>query len=276
MLRLLYSFILLLGGIVAFAQGGLMIMPKRVLFDGTKKIQEVNLANTGSDTATYLISIVNMRMTDSGKTEFVKNADSITNSYSANEILRIYPHKVKLGPNQSQMIKLQIARYSQLPPGEYRSHIYFRSAPEEGPRGLPAYNKKDTATVSVQITAVFGFTIPVIVRVGVSDLKLNLSDVSFQKDNDDKWLNVTFNRQGNISSYGELIVNHVSVDGTESQVGLAKGLAVYTPNSKRHFKLKLNNDKDSDYRGGKLHLIYKNLEKNKSDILAEANIDILN
>ena len=158
-------------------------MPKRVLFDGTKKIQEVSLANTGSDTATYLISIVNMRMTDSGKTEFVKIADSITNNYSANDILRIYPHKVKLAPNQSQMVKLQLARYSQLPPGEYRSHIYFRESPDEGPRGLPSNTKKDTTIVSVQLTAIFGFTIPVIVRIGTPDLKTSLSDVSLQKDN---------------------------------------------------------------------------------------------
>ena len=42
-----------------YAQGDIMIMPKRLVFDGSQRSQEVNLANTGKDTAVYAISFIN-------------------------------------------------------------------------------------------------------------------------------------------------------------------------------------------------------------------------
>gem|GEM_PF-5683234 len=40
----------------AVAQGDLLIAPKRIVFDGSKRVEEINLANIGKDTATYTIS----------------------------------------------------------------------------------------------------------------------------------------------------------------------------------------------------------------------------
>ncbi len=272
--RLLVIIILCLfvGGNVS-GQGNLMIYPKRLLFDGTKKIQQLNLVNSGTDSATYLISVTDMQISDSGRYEFITMPDSTMNTADNN--LRIYPRKVTIPPNKAQVVKVQLTNYSQLRPGEYRSHIYFRALPNEHPKATANTAKKDTSGITIQIEAIFGFTIPVIIRNGATEVKMSLGDVSLQNDNEDKWLNFTFNREGNMSAYGELIVNHIGVDGSENQVGYAKGLAVYPPNTKRYCRLKLSNDKDTDYRGGKLHIVYKNLEKNKSDILAEADLELL-
>ena len=40
------------------AQGGLLITPRRLVFDGKKKTEQINLANTGNDTASYVVSYV--------------------------------------------------------------------------------------------------------------------------------------------------------------------------------------------------------------------------
>ena len=59
----------------AFAQGDLLITPKRVVFDGSKRVMELNLANIGKDTARYSISLVQYRMTEDGNFEEITVPD---------------------------------------------------------------------------------------------------------------------------------------------------------------------------------------------------------
>ena len=49
-----------------FAQGDLLITPRRVVFEGNKRVEELNLSNTGTDTSTYNVSFVQYRMTEDG------------------------------------------------------------------------------------------------------------------------------------------------------------------------------------------------------------------
>ena len=39
--------------VTLLAQGNLLITPRRVVFEGTKRSMDLNLANTGQDSATY-------------------------------------------------------------------------------------------------------------------------------------------------------------------------------------------------------------------------------
>src|SRR5680860_1671781 len=53
-----------------FAQGDLLIFPKRIVFEGTQeRVQTLHLTNAGKETATYKISYIQARMTDEGKFE---------------------------------------------------------------------------------------------------------------------------------------------------------------------------------------------------------------
>jgi P pilus assembly chaperone PapD len=45
------TLLLLIGNATAFAQGDLLISPLRIIFEGSKKSQEISLANVGKDTA---------------------------------------------------------------------------------------------------------------------------------------------------------------------------------------------------------------------------------
>jgi len=235
----------------AYAQGNLMIIPKRVLFDGKKKMQEISLSNLGLDTAIYAISVVNMEMSDSGKQDFAASGD--TAEYFADNYLRVYPRQTTLWPNKTQTIKLQLVHSGLLKPGEYRSHLYFRAVPKTTPLGEKA-PKGDSVAEGISIVpikATFGITIPVIIRVGNPDeLTVNISSANIKKEGDENWLGITFTREGKISSYGELTVTYISKEGVETQVGYAKGLAIYTPNQKRYFEFRLQKNDGINYKEG--------------------------
>lgn len=254
------------------AQGNLLVTPRRVVFDSKKKVQELNLANTGKDTARYVISIIDIRMNEDGSFEQITEPDSGQNF--AGKQIRIFPRTVVLAPNEAQVIKVQVAKSDQLEPGEYRSHIYFRAVPSQ--KALGEEETPDNSKgIAVRLTPVFGISIPVIIRSGASDTKVNISDISLEmSDHDAPKLNLKFNRTGNMSVYGDLTVNYISPKGKTTQVAAIKGIAIYTPNAARRLHVDLNKASGIDYRSGKLYITYKNQKDAGSDILADTEFEL--
>ena len=254
------------------AQGNLLITPRRVVFDGTKRVQELNLANTGQDTAKYNVSIVEYRMKEDGSFEEITQPDPGQNFADKN--IRFFPRTVTLGPNEAQVVKMQVTNTSKLSPGEYRSHIYFRAVPKQVALGEEDKTRDSTA-VSVKLVPIFGITIPVIIRVGESTTKVSLSDLKLQLVNDTtKRLDLTFNRTGNMSVYGDLKVMHVSASGKETQVGTVNGIAVYTPNAIRRFRMDLDKRAVVDYHAGHLVVTYTAQSDIKPEKFAEAELKL--
>jgi P pilus assembly chaperone PapD len=252
------------------AQGNLLLTPRRVVFEGAKKSMELNLANTGQDTAKYAISIIRIRMTDDGAFETITEPDS--GQLFADPYLRFFPRIVSLGPNEAQVVKIQLTKTNELAPGEYRSHVYFRAIPDMKPLGEEEV-PKDTTTISIKLTPVFGITIPVIIRIGESTAKASLSNLELEMVNDTvPRLKLTFNRTGNFSVYGDVTVTHISQDGKTTQVGLLKGLAVYSPNKIRRFQFDLVKAAGVNYKSGKLFVEYMTQAETKTEKLAEAEL----
>jgi hypothetical protein len=237
----------------AKAQGNLLITPRRAVFEGSKRSLDLNLANTGKDTATYAISLIQIRMNDDGSFETIKEPDP--DQRFADRYIRYFPRIVTLGPNEAQVVKIQLIRSNEMIPGEYRSHFYFRAVPNNKPLGEE--EAVDTTTISVKLTPIFGITIPVIIRVGEPSVKVTLSDLVFEMVNDTiPRFSMAFNRAGNISLYGDLTVDHISTQGKVTRVGIANGVAVYTPNKIRRFQFNLNKIAGVDFRSGTLRVIY--------------------
>jgi P pilus assembly chaperone PapD len=109
----------------SLAQGDLLITPSRVVFEGSKQKEEVNLVNTGKDTATYSISFVQYNMKEDGSFVLIEKPDS--GQMFAEPFLRIFPRQVTLAPGEPQVIIVQFRRKPDMADGEYRSHLYFRS-----------------------------------------------------------------------------------------------------------------------------------------------------
>ena len=254
------------------AQGNLLITPRRVVFEGKKRIQELNLANTGKDTATYNISYKQIRMTENGQFEEITQPDPGQNF--ASDYLRFFPRRVTLAPNEAQLVKMQLVKTSQLTTGEYRSHVYFRSVPKEKPLGEKEDQNQATG-LSVSLKPVFGITIPVIIRRGESTAQVSVSDLKFERNEAlITSLKLKLNRTGNISVYGDIRVDYISPEGKFIQVGLVKGLAVYSPTLSRTFRMKLDQKPGVDYTTGKLHLVYSKQKTDKGGILCEAELNL--
>jgi P pilus assembly chaperone PapD len=252
------------------AQGDLLITPRRVVFEGSKRSMDLNLANTGKDTATYAISLMQIRMKEDGGFETITDPDP--DQRFADRFIRFFPRSVTLGPNEAQAVKIQLVRSNELEPGEYRSHFYFRSIPKMSPLGEKE-KAKDTTTISVMLTPVFGITIPAIIRVGESTAKVTISDLGFKMENDTiPRFSMVFNRLGNMSVFGDLTVDHISTRGKITRVGMANGVAVYTPNARRQFQFNLNKVPEVDFRTGTLRVIYTTSSDVKPVRLAEAEL----
>ncbi|HSI69012.1 MAG TPA: hypothetical protein VK941_02180 [Gillisia sp.] len=250
----------------SFAQGDLMIMPKRIVFDGSQRSQEINLANTGNDTAVYAISFINYKMTESGNFEQVEEPEE--GQRFAEGFLRYFPRRVVLAPNEAQTIRVQLTRTGNLEQGEYRSHMYFRAVEDEGALGEEEMG--DTEGISINIKTVFGISIPVIIKQGTSTTEINLSDVVLDKSSENPKLSLAINRSGNMSVYGNLQVDHIAPNGTTTEVGVVKGISVYTPNDKRNFAMELRNAGEVDLDSGILRISYSEEKGNVLSLIEKS------
>ncbi len=263
--------VIMFSGAKANAQGDLLISPLRIVFEGSKKSQEINLANVGKDTATYVISVQNIKMNEDGSFEQITTPEPGQNF--ADPFLRFFPRKVILAPNEAQVVKMQLVKTNELKPGEYRSHLYFRAVPEEKPLGEKT--KKDSAAISIELKPIFGITIPTIIRVGDYDGNVSLADIAVApNENKQPQLSFTFKRTGSMSVYGDITVDYVSPGGKSTQVKLVKGVGVYTPNAIRRFKVDLDGDNHFNAHEGKLHITYAMQMNDKSMKNVEADYDL--
>lgn len=266
-------FFLLIGCSVLYtsnshAQGNLLVTPRRVVLDGNKRTEEINLANTGRDTARYVISTSEMTMNEDGS--FAALSDSTVQN-AASPYIRFFPHTVTLAPNEAQLVKVQVTRYNQMQPGEYRSHLYFRAKAPETALGDTVVN--NSKTISVSITPTFGISIPVIVRVGENKTIVALSHLDLNTKDTTPRISMIIHRDGNMSVYGDVVVDYVSKSGNITRVGFVRGIAVYTTINKRHFTLPLDADKHIDYHSGKLRVSFTE-NNSQAAKLAESEIDL--
>lgn len=255
------------------AQGDLLISPKRVVFEGTRQKEELSLANIGKDTATYSISFVQYNMKEDGSFVTIEKPDS--GQMFADPYLRIFPRKVTLAPGEPQVISLQYRRKTDMPAGEYRSHLYFRAEKKNNPLGIKD-SSKDTTLLSIQLVPVFGMSIPIIIHSGEVNVAAVLSDLKLKTQQDTiQFLKLTINRAGNISIYGNLIVEYIPTQGKPYQIGTIKGVGVYTNINKRYVSIKLNKTQGMNLTNGKLKVSYTSPDDAKKyEVYAEGELEI--
>lgn len=236
-----------------YSQGDLMIMPKRIVFNGNERTKEINLANTGSDTATYAISFIQYEMTDEGK--FIQIEKPKPGQRFSSDFLRYFPRRVTLAPGEAQTVRVQLTRTGNLEQGEYRSHMYFRAVEKQ--TALGEEEKNETNGISIKINTVFGISIPVIIREGKSTTQVSLSHIAVNQDKKSgSDISLEIERTGNMSVYGDLDVEYISPSGENIKIGHVKGVSVYTPNTKRKFSFKLTPSEGVDLTKGKLKISY--------------------
>ena len=256
----------------AFAQGDLLVTPRRVVFEGNAQREELSLVNMGKDTATYSISFLQKNMKEDGS--FINLDKSADAKMSAEPYLRIFPRTITLAPGEPQVIMIQCRRKPDMAAGEYRSHLYFRS--EKDYRPLGAKNPfKDTTLVSVQLIPIFGISIPVIIRTGEVTVATSFTNLKLSVSKDTiPMLEFSINRAGNCSTYGDLVVEYIAGQNKPIIVGNVKGVGVYTNIDHRIVTVKLNQVKGVVLRTGNLRVRYTTPDDVKFMVYAEANLPI--
>lgn len=231
----------------------------------------LNLSNIGKDTTTYSISLIHYIMHENGDFKVVENPDSTLKV--ATPYLRIFPRRVTLAPGESQNIMLQCRRSANMKVGEYRSHLYFRSEKNYTPLGVKD-SSKDSG-ISVRLIPIYGITIPVIVRTGETSTGATLSNLRVEQRNYAMQnLLFTINRLGNISTYGDIRVEFIPKQGKSYEIGLARGVGVYTCISRRNVALQLKVPEGLALKEGKLKVQYLCAEDGKHNVYAESELEM--
>ncbi len=210
---------------------GLLVSPTYVLLEGRTRSQSLLLSNRGSAPETYRITIVNrLQKADGQLVEADKPAEG--EGFAA-PIVRYAPREVVLAPNRPQTVRLLVQMPADLPDGEYRSHILFQQVPTAVARDEAA--TQVAPGISVTIRAVFGVTIPLVVRKGALTASASLSDLRLVRGADGQAsLALRLNRSGTRSLRGDLTV---LVDG--EQAGLLKNVNVFLSTPYRELTIPL-------------------------------------
>jgi hypothetical protein len=242
-----------------YSQSDVMIFPRRIVFEGNNNIQEVTLVNNGKDTAKYVISFIEYKMSEDGSLVRIDQVDSNKNYYFASNYLRFFPRSVILAPNAAQVVRIQARVPSDLQAGEYRSHLYFRSVPNESPRGFE--NEKNDSLISIKLTPIYGLSIPVIIRVGSLFVNVSIGDFNLVlADNPTLFFKIF--RDGNKSCFGDLDIYYINNVGKSQKIYSLKGLAVYTPLPYRQMTINLKSVENIDFHNGKIEIVYYSSDKN--------------
>ena len=255
----------------SYAQGDLLITPTRIVFKQNKLKEIINLVNTGETSETFTVSFVERRMNEDGTFTAITDPDPEQNF--AEPHLRIYPRRITLAPGEGQVVMLQRRRNSSKQIGEYRSHLYFRST-----KDYAALGEKVTDTISglsVQLTPIYGMTIPVIFRSGNVSATTSLSNLKLENIEDNNQIKFTLNREGNSSVYGDFTVEYFPLKGKPTTIAKIAGVAIYTTIKKRFMSINLLKSPLINFKEGSIKINYKTRPGDKKqEVLAQATLNL--
>ena len=257
-----------------YAQAGdLIVAPTRVVLEGRTRSAELVLSNTGSASATYRISLVNMRMTESGSVTQITEPDE--GQQFADKLLRYSPRQITLAPGSTQAVRVLLRKPKDLAEGEYRSHIFFRGVPDEG--GQSVNQVETTNGIQIRLIPVYGITLPIIVRHGNLDYSASLSDLKVipaTAERPSPSFEFLISREGTSSAFGNFTITHTSGSGEKTIIGEIQRLAVYTPNKSRRVNVTLRVPDGVKLSEGQINLAFRATEGDGGKLIADAEMKL--
>lgn len=270
----------MLASIAGFASvpalADLMINPTRIVFDNNKRSAQLDVINDGTTPATYRLSIVNRRMTESG--EFQPITTPGAGDQFAGAMLVFSPRQITLQPGGQQLVRIALRKPADLPDGEYRSHLNLEKLADPTlSNTIESQMAPGSKEVGVTIAALIGVSIPVIVRQGQTAASVTISDIVLEKSagpGKPPVVALQLNRSGSSSVYGDLAATFKNVSGSEEVVAQAGGVAVYVPNALRRVRLTLQLPAGTVLGTGALHVTFKQRTDDGGKLIAENTIQI--
>jgi hypothetical protein len=269
---------------VASVGATLNITPKRLTLDRNHRNGSIFLLNQGDAETTVDITLVDRVMLGDGQIvavdDAVKSPDSkaVTDRLkSAHELVQISPRRVTLIPGRGQTIRLRLASLPE-GPEEFRTHLTITTIP---PResGLTAESAAGGANTGLrfQITAVYGISIPVIVRTADADVRANVENPRLEfaemsldgRSAPKRTPVVVFDlvRAGPSSLYGNVEVRRVGEKKGAEALGIARGVGVYPEIDRRVVRIPLTR---APAAGEKLEVTFTDDDASPGKVLAKA------
>jgi len=255
--------------VTPYSMSDVTVAPTRVIFEGRTRTSEVALINLSDKTLTYSVSFTHIRMTETGQMQEI--TDPAPGEQFADDLVRFTPRRVILEPHKTQIVRLQLREPADLPDGEYRSHLAFRVVPSVT-QAAGAESPDTQKGISIQLTPVYGVSIPVIVRHGSLSASVALTNLSLStapaSDGSGGGPQVSFqiDRAGNESVYGNIDVQLLASGKPAQVVGRLNGLAVYTPNASRDVMVSLTIPQGLTLSGARLRVRYLDPASTEGDL----------
>ena len=255
----------------AQSSGDLIVTPTRVVFEGRTRSAQLGLVNKGSGPATYRISVINMRMSETGQLTEISEPDP--GQQFAGRLFRYSPRQVTLEPGASQAIRLLLRKPKDLVPGEYRSHLMMRAVPDAAGQSVEAPAGGGT---TVTLIPIFGIAIPVIIRHGDVKYDVTISGLEYvapKEANELSGIRFNLERDGTRSSFGDLTA---TIKDGDKDIVLSQvmRLAVYTPNQSRLVEMPLRVPDGVSISGKTMTLTYKSTVDEGAKILAQSTVQL--
>ncbi|GJL77823.1 MAG: hypothetical protein NPINA01_08120 [Nitrospinaceae bacterium] len=274
--RLLIGFFLIGPSGTVYGQDlGVSVSPKRVVFEGRQRTTEVTLLNKSNKTVTYRVFFRNMRMKEDGSFEKVEEA--MSGEKFSDQLIRYSPRQITVPPRGSQSVRLLLRKPRKLPPGEYRSHLFFQSLPSRDTGKSIDDELVGKNELKIKLVAILSLSIPVIVRNGKLEADVGLSNLDLkapETKNTPSVLSANLNRKGERSIFGDVQVIFKPVKGRHFTLAELRGLSVYTPNKTRKLEMPLRIPEGEQLKNGSLYVVYKETKDAGGAILAKAKLPV--
>lgn len=224
------------------SNSALRMILKRVVLEGGKRAENLTLINSSDEQKTYRLEWRQMVMTPDDGLMHVDKADLPENVKPSSDFIRYSPRRVTIPPRSTQIVRLALRMPAGVEDGEYRSHLWVRQEvnPEKLRRKYMEENPVAEGKFGIGVTMLPGVTLPVIVRKGNLDARLNIEEAFVKIQGGEIQTAMNLVRSGNKSTYGDLdfICNP---EGEAYALSSRSGIAVYTEldSKKVSFNLKM-------------------------------------
>jgi hypothetical protein len=256
-------------GIAAYpALATVTVTPMIAVIEGRNRYADINLINTSDKTESYQITWRFYKMKEGEGT--YDNADASLTDFDLSQHLVMTPRRVSIEPGGMQKIRLGLRLKGEPPaPGDYRAHLMLMQDKDVNAAPVPP-QPLEKGKVMIGVGVNVGLSIPVVYRVGESDVKAVIGDVSRQiNPNSGKielLIPITREGEGRYGIYGDLKVMR---DG--EMLGEIANANIFDEVQTRVFKVVLN---VSELSGGNLEVIYKHYDKLNPTVFAQKTVPV--
>ena len=207
----------------------LTFSPQRIVIDARAGTASLAVSNTGKRAEGYRIELVDVIYRDDGKVEHAQKTPP--GHPSAKEFVRFSPSQIRLGPSETQTVRILLKPGQQLADGEYRVHAVLHQLPNVSGVKEPAKPNTVAGVVGIEQAV----AIPVIIRRGQTSATGTIAAMKIV-DGKPGQLDLSLARDGNRSLYTNLLLK----DKAGAVAAEVKGVAVPVPNKTRRFFFALN------------------------------------